>query len=150
MGEGDSLKQRVIKNRQDRTSAIEAIMRIDYPYVISVGREKQESSPQRRRYFALVDEWITEIKQHVDAASETSGYTPYEVRQIIHRELDYPQSALMASLDKTTAHNIIKLICGIPTSKGIGTKKFKNLETIMEATLSDVLGTVRKITGKMV
>ena len=142
------MKYRTITNQQDRDKAFKAIESLKYPYTLGVGHKK-ESEAQRSRYFALVDDWLDEVRKYINAASDSSGYTPFEVQEIISRELPFPQSGLMASLDKRTAHNIVKTVCGIPTSVGVGTKQFKKLETIMDATFAEILADVVNITRRM-
>lgn len=144
------MKQRLIQNKTDRDKAFSDITPIEFPYWLGISRDMKESDAQRSLYFATIDDFLREIRKYVNAASENSGHTPDEIRALVSHELPWPQSAIMTMLTKNAAHECLKIICGVPTTIGGGKKRFREqFQPILEATMADILGSVKAITGRM-
>lgn len=134
--------QRRIDSDQLRDRAIDDIRALSYPYFVTVTAEKTRSSSANARYWALMQENLDAITATVERLSEETGHTPLEIRRHIAAQLTPEHAAILYAVKKEAAHEILKLICGVPTSTRLGTKKFKKFEAIMEATLADILGEV--------
>ena len=143
------MKQRHIKTPQDRDNAIKAVMSLDFPYVMGIGEEKIRSSSANARYWATLNDYIDQLTAAVYQVAEYTGYTPLEARRIVAQKLMPEQGAILFATKAEAVHDMIKLICGVPTSTRLGTKKFQKFEAIMETTITEIVGEVNAIAGRI-
>lgn len=137
------MSERLIESTEDRRSAIEAIMGIDFPYRILISPKKLRSDAQNARYWSDLQWHIDEIRQIISASSGRTGFTPLEIRKMIAMNISPEHTWLLFSTKKEALHDALKVICDVPTSTRLGTKAFMKFETIMENQMAEVLGEVK-------
>lgn len=137
------MKSRLITTEKQRSAAMAALLRLDFPYTLSVSHDKPRSEAANARYWATLDEHLFQINDALQRLSDHTGHTPMELKQIISADITPQQAQILWALEKNGVHKALKEACHIPTSKKLGTKAFHKFDTIMEATLSEVLGEVR-------
>lgn len=143
------MKQRTIKTTQDRDKAIDAIMRLSLPFVIGVGEERLRSNSANSRYWCEIKEILDKMQANIAYISDETGYTPIEVRRMIAERLPPEYSAILYSRTEKAAHDVIKTICGVPTSTRLGTKAFSKFEQIMETTITEAASAVEVVVGEL-
>lgn len=136
------MKERQIKTEQERENAIMRIRKLPLPFVVGVAKEKTRSTAQNSRYWANLDFYLDKIQRSILVIADHTGYTPIEVRRLIAERLTPEQSALLYAVTQKAAHDVIKTICGVPTSTRLGTKQFMKFEEVMENTLTEAAGAV--------
>ena len=99
--------------------------------VIVRPHEKPRSGPQNSRYWASLTQYLKEIDHAIKRISDSTGYTPLEVKRLIAKEMPPEYIAILFAKSPETAHDVLKEICGIPSSTRLGTKKFMDFETVM-------------------
>ena len=143
------MKTRPIQNDTQRQNAINAILKLPYPYELGVSK-KLRTDGQNRRYWASLEEYLDQIKQAIDRVVDHTGYTPLEVRRLVAKELQPEQIAILFSLRKEVAHDVLKIIAGIPTSTRLNTKEFGKFEEQVMGIMIDIVGEVNNITRGMI
>ena len=136
------MSERLIETPEQRADAINAIAGLELPYRITISPKKQRSNAQNAKYWAGLQYHIDEVSAAIAKISDKTGYTPLEVRRIVAASATPEHALMIYSIKKESIHEALKLICDIPTSVKLGTKKFMEFETIMEAQMADVLGLV--------
>ena len=138
------MKQRSIETADQLRKAVTDLAALDHyrPFVLTITSGKKiRSESQSKRYFANLDYWLEQISHAIHKVEE-NGYTNLEARNVIARELPESHAAVLYVRKAEAAHEIIKLICGIPTSTRLGTKSFMKFEDIMEQTMSEIIGEI--------
>jgi len=137
------MSERLIETPEQRADAINAIMGLDLPYRIAISPKKLRSNAQNAKYWAGLQWHIDEVSQAIGKISDYTGHTPLEIRKLIASNMSPDHTVMLFSLKKEAVHETLKLICDIPTSVKLGTKKFMEFESIMEQQMADVLGEVK-------
>lgn len=136
------MSERLIETPEQRTNAINAIMGLELPYRIAISPKKLRSDAQNAKYWAGLQYHIDEVSAAIKRISDYTGHTPLEIRKLIASTMSPEHTIMLFSLKKEAVHETLKLICDIPTSVKLGTKKFMEFEAIMEAEMASVLGEV--------
>lgn len=145
------MKQRPVQNEQQLQQACTDLLRLGghLPFVITVTEGKRiRTSAQNARYWLDMEFFLSEIRESVYRLAEHTGYTDAETRWVIAEELPVEQRAILFCLSKEAAHEVIKQICGIPTSTRLGTKDFMRFEERLAQTMSEILGQINAITAR--
>jgi hypothetical protein len=102
--------------------------------------ERTRSLPQNSRYWATLTELLNSINQTISVIAGDTGYTAIEIKRLIAKELSPEQIAILFARTPEVAHEVLKEICGIPTSTRLGTKEFIAYEERMEQTIAEIAG----------
>lgn len=138
-------KHFILRTEAVKHAAAEFILNLpDQPMqeVVVRDHEKTRTLPQNARYWASLNEYLKQISASVNQIADYTGHTPLEARRIIARELEPEYVAILFSNTAEAAHDILKLIVGIPTSTRLGTKKFTQFHERMEQTIALIAGEV--------
>ena len=139
-------KHFILNGEFQRHTAAEYILNLpDAPVLEVVVREytKPRTESQNSRYWATLTDGLRNISTIVAALSDRAGYTPLEVRRIIAGDIKEPErAAMMFVMKPEAAHEILKMIVGIPTSTKLGTKKFAEFHDQMEMEMAEIVGEV--------
>jgi len=143
----------IIRSTDIQERAIEAVRQVkidkDHPVeVIIRPHEKIRSLPQNSRYWATLTELLNRIQRAVHVVSEFTGYSPLEVKRLLAADMPAEYSAILFCPKPEPAHEVMKEICGIPTSTRLGTKKFMAFEERMEQVMADIEGYVNAFERK--
>ncbi len=106
------------------------------------------TTPQNSRYWATLTEFLRLLHQTVQTVADNTGYSPLEVKRLIAADLLPEQVAILYARTPEVAHDVIKEICGIPTSTRLGTKKFSEFDERMTAVVSEIAGIVQAFSDK--
>lgn len=142
----------IITTPRIQANAIESIV-LDEQHPVEVivrPHEKKRTTAQNSRYWAGLTQFHKELQAMVQAASDHTGYDPAEVREHIAHNLPTRQALILFARKPEVIHEVLKDICGIPTSTRLGTKKFMEFEEQMERAMAEVMGTVNDVTARMV
>jgi hypothetical protein len=105
--------------------------------------EKTRTDGQNRRYWSDLTHQLDLLAQEIKSISDHTGYTPLEVRKLIAKDLEPEHAALLFTLSPEAAHEVLKVISGIPTSTRLGTKEFSQFEDRMIQIVAEIVGQVR-------
>lgn len=109
--------------------------------------EKTRSLAANSFHWASLTEYLRQINQIVSRISDNTGYTPLEVKREIARTMQPEHIAILYARTPETAHDVLKEVCGIPTSTRLGTKKFHEFDETMETTMAQIIGEVMAFEG---
>ena len=110
--------------------------------VIVRPHEKLRSTIANSRHWATLTDYLKQITQSIEKISTQTGYTPLEIKRLIAKEMPPEHIAILFARSPETAHDVLKEICGIPTSTRLGTKKFHEFDETMEQTIAEIMGQV--------
>ena len=136
----------VIRSKETRSAALKAVSEItSEPLMEVVIREhtKTRTDGQNRRYWADLTGQILAMNADIEILSQHTGYSNIEARRLVAKTLQPEEAAILFCRTPEAAHEILKLIAGIPTSTRLGTKKFAEFEDRMVQIVADIVGTVR-------
>lgn len=140
------MKQRTILNQDHLTKACADLARLggNLPLVITVTEgTKIRSSGQNARYWAEVQYFMEQINETIEQAANESGHTEFEIKKILAEQLPIEQSVILFARKPEVVHDILKGICGIPTSTRLGTKDFMKFEDRLTQVMSEIIGNIR-------
>jgi len=137
------MSERLIETPEQRTDAINAIAALELPYRIQISPKKLRSNAQNARYWDGLQWHIDEVNAAIGRISDHTGHTPLEIRKLIATGMSPEHTIMLFSLKKEAIHDTLKLICDVPTSTRLGTKKFMEFEGVMEQQMAEVLGEVK-------
>lgn len=143
------MKQRTAYNQQDLDEAANRIRSLGghLPVVVTVTEGKRtRTSAQNARYWSSLTELLEQISEAIREVAEHTGYTDLEVRQIVAADMPAEQVAILYCRKPEAAHEVMKMICNIPTSTRLGTKAFTKFEARLEQTMSEIIGNITAIT----
>lgn len=147
------MKQRTITTAEQLNDAANSLRLLGgrLPIIVTVTEGTEiRSDGQNKRYWADMQYFLEQIDEAVERLTDNYGYTNIEVRREIAREMqkEYPPeySMVLFARTKEVAHEIMKMICNIPTSTRLGTKEFQKFDTIRERTMVELLGIINAIT----
>ena len=141
----------LLTDAHNRAKAAEFVLNIsDEPVMEVIVRpfKRSRTLPQNSRYWASLDEYLDQIGRQIDSVATTTGYTQLEVRRLIAREMPPEYVAILFARTAEVAHEVLKAICGIPTSTKLGTKEFSEFDEKMEFTIADIVGHVNAFANK--
>lgn len=146
-GTKGEMKQRTIHNEEQRQKASQALLGIKPPFVVTVTEgTKIRTEGQNSRYWADMEFLLEQIDEAVERLSDEFGYTNIEVRREIAKgmlnEYQPECSAILFVRNKEAAHEVIKMICNIPTSTRLGTKAFQKFDGVRERVMAELLGAI--------
>jgi len=101
------------------------------------------------RYWATLTEYLNQIRAAIMALCDHTGHTPMEIRRSIAQTMPIEYGVLLFVDDPEPAHGVLKKIYGVPTSTRMTKKNFQTFHDRMEATMSEVLGTVNAYGAKL-
>jgi hypothetical protein len=142
------MKQRIILNDDDLKKAAQDLMALSgrTPFVITVTEgTKIRSTGQNSRYWCDIQYFMDELRGAIEQAEEQTGHTNIEIRHILAEQMPIEQAVILFARKPETVHEILKDICGIPTSTRLGTKAFMKFEDRLAQVMSEIIGTVRAI-----
>ena len=147
------MKQRTIANEEQQQKAAQALLGIKkFPFVVTVTEgTKTRTDGQNSRYWANMDNFLSEINDAVEMYAERVGETNIQARREIairiEEKYDCPVEymAILFIRTKEAAHEVMKMICNIPTSTRLGTKEFQKFEGILEMTMAEILGLINSV-----
>ena len=142
------MKTRIITTDAQRANAINAILKLPYPYEIGVAH-KLRSLGQNARYWASLEEMLDQVQQAVNKVTE-GGYNQLEARRLIAKDLEPEQVAILYSPNKEVAHSVLKMINWVPSTTRLGTKEFMQYEEVMFKTMSEIVGEINAIADRMI
>ena len=120
----------------------------DKEYLLTIEEKiKTRSISQNARYWVTLDEYLSDIERRIKEVADYSGHTILEVKKLICQELAIEYAAIILTLKPDPTHEILKIICGVPTSTRLGTKAFKEFEERMIETLAQIAGQVNQVTS---
>ena len=140
------MKQRTITTQEQLEKAILALKGLSdrLPIVITVTEgTKTRTSAQNARYWAEVQYFMSELNEILAQAAEESGYTQIEMRRLVAEQLPVEQAVILYARKKEVVHDVLKDICGIPTSTRLGTKEFSRFDEVLAQTMSEIIGNIR-------
>ena len=136
------MPERLIETPEQRTDAINAIAGLELPYRITISPKKERSNAQNNMWWSALEFHICQIAQAVTKISDYTGHTPLEIRRMIALQVSPEQSLMIYALKKEALHEALKLICCIPTSTRLGTKKFSEFHGVMEMEMANLMAEV--------
>lgn len=140
------MKQRSITNEQQLRQASQDLLKLGghLPVVLTVTEgTKTRTSSQNARYWSEVQFFMGEINDAIDQAAESAGYTNLEMRKVVAEQLPIEQAVILFCRTKEAVHDVLKQICGIPTSTRLGTKEFSKFDSVLAQTMSEIVGNIR-------
>ena len=146
------MKRFILSSEQIKQNAMRFLQDISIDQnmeVVFQEHEKIRTTPQNSMYWAALDYYLKMITRSVENVAKHTGHTPLDIRRLIAKELDTDQATILFIRSKEAVHDYMKTIFNIPTSTRLGTKKFSQFEEQMEATLSDIVGTINAIAARM-
>lgn len=141
------MKQRTITNEQQLRQASADLLKLggNLPVVITVTEGSRiRTNSQNAKYWAEVQYFMQEIESMISTAADESGYTSLELKRIVAEDLPIEQAAILFVRKPEAVHDILKGICGIPTSTKLGTKAFMKFENVLSQTMMEIIGNIRK------
>lgn len=115
------------------------------PFVVTITQGKKiRTDSQNSRYWAMLNENLNMVNEAINTVEE-NGYTNLEARKVIANEIPAEHAAILFVRKAEAAHEILKIVCGIPTSTKLGTKEFIRFEEQMEQTLYEIVGSIRSV-----
>lgn len=141
----------VLRTDREKHAAAEYLLNLpEKPLqeVVVRDHEKTRTLPQNARYWATLNEHLKQIARDVHRIADYTGYSPLEARRVIAREMEPEYIAILFSHTAEAAHDILKLIVGIPTSTRLGTKKFTEFHERMEQTIALIAGEVNRFVAR--
>lgn len=142
------MSQHLARTPDDVDIIIDAILKQDLPYSVTIGPEKIRSTAQNSRYWVTLTNALNDIRIVIERLVNETGHTYFEMQSFIAGQLDPEQVAVLYAVTPEAAHEVIKKINGVPTSTRLGTKKFQEFEEIMEVTITDVAAEVNRVAGE--
>lgn len=109
--------------------------------------EKTRSTNQNSRYWASLTHYLKEINEIIERVREHTGYELPEIRREIARTMPTEHALILFAMKPEVAHDILKMICNVPTSTRLGTKAFMTFEETMERTIAEIAGEVKAFEG---
>ena len=140
------MAQRIVKTREELVRAAEDILNLpEGEYRILVERlEPIRTDGQNKRHWVMIDELMRQINETVERVSGRTGYTPLEVKRLAAQGMPPEHIAILYARTREVVHEVLKAICGIPTSTRLGTKKFAEFDDKLEMVVAEVLGEVKR------
>ncbi len=141
----------IISSHDIAARAAETILNLpDSPLHEVVVREhiKNRTPPQNSRYWVSLNEHLRQMNLAVELISNRTGYTPLEVRRLIAKDMPAEYIAILFARTAESAHEVMKAICGIPTSTKLGTKKFSEFDDLMANTIAEIMGYINAVMDK--
>ena len=142
------MNSRDITTPEQLEKAIKALRKVELPFVITVGAQKVRSNAANASYWADLQFHLDEVSSALELASEATGHTVLELRQMIAKATTPEYSLLIFSIKKESLHEHLKIICDIPTSTRLSKKFFAKFYTIMQAHMTSLLAEVYALTGE--
>jgi hypothetical protein len=148
------VRERPIQNEQQLIKASQDLLKLKdhLPLLLTVTQgNKLRTKGQNDRYWANMDDFLYEINEAVEMYAERVGETNIQARREIairiEEKFDCPVEymAILFVRTKEAAHEIMKMICNIPTSTRLGTKEFQKLGGILEMTMAEILGLINSV-----
>ena len=142
------MKQRQILNDNDLKKAVQDLSGLSghFPFVITITEgTKIRSIGQNSRYWCEVQYFMDELRSLIEQAEEQTGHTNIEIRHILAGQMPIEQAVILFARKPETVHEILKDICGIPTSTRLGTKSFAKFDERLAQVMSEIIGNVRGI-----
>lgn len=141
-----------IKTEKDRQELLLKFSHasLDRPIQVETWYADTRSEGQGKRYWAGLDEHIFQLHAAIEAVSDYTGYTPYEVRRLVAKDLQPEHVGILYALDSKIAHKCLKDVCGVPSSARLGTKEFSKFDLIMEQTITEIVATVKSIANQII
>ena len=143
----------IIRTKELRSAAAKAVLAIQASPICEVvirPHVKTRTDGQNARYWADLTEQLRQLCQEIDSMSDHTGYTPLEVRRMAAKGLSPEHTAILYTHSPEAAHEVLKVINGIPTSTRLGTKAFMKFEGIMIMNVAEVVGAVRSLARRAV
>lgn len=147
------MKMRTATEQKDLDESADIIKGLGayLPLVITITEGKRiRTDGQNRRYWSNLSNLLQEIRQAISQVSEHTGYSEFEVRKLVADELPIEQAAILFVRTPEAAHEILKMLVGIPTSTRLGTKAFSKFEMRLEQTMMEIIGNINAITRRAV
>lgn len=142
------MKQRTITTAEQLNDAANSLRLLGgrLPIVVTVTEgTKTRTGGQNRRYWADMDFFLEQIDEAIEQFAEQAGYTNFEARRVVAEFLEPQHAAILFVRKKEAAHEILKMICNIPTSTRLGTKSFQKFERVLEQTMAEILGSINSV-----
>jgi len=140
------VKQRVLLKQADLDRAARDISGLggSLPLVITITEgTKTRTSPQNARYWAEISYFMDELNNVIEQKADETGYSNIEVRKILAEKLPIEQAIILFAKKSEIVHQVLKDICGIPTSTKLGTKDFVKFEDRLSQTMTEIIGNIR-------
>ena len=129
--------------RANASAYVQALLIEKIPWQVRIARvERTRTVGQNSRYWATLTETLRRLRAHVHTLADESGHTPLEIRRLLATELEPENVALLFVRTPEAAHEIVKMICDVPTSTRLNTRKFMAFEDRMVAVLGELIGHV--------
>lgn len=100
---------------------------------------KTRTLPQNSRYWVSLTEYMRQIDAVIKQIEDFTGYDSISIRRHLASKMDFEYGLILAAKKPEVVHEVLKDICGVPTSTKLGTKAFKDFEERMLAVLSEVI-----------
>lgn len=136
----------IVRSQAIRAQAAKAVLAItEAPLMEVIVREhvSTRTDAQNRHYWFSLGEELRQLNESIHQIANQTGHTPLEVRRFVAADLAPEQVAILYASSSEAAHEVLKLIHGIPTSTRLGTKAFMAFEERMIQTVAEVVGAVR-------
>ena len=146
------MKQRYVETKDNLDRLALDVMGLEHslPFYVTITKhEKARSNAANSRYWCELKEILDKMQANIVYISDETGYTPIEVRRMIAEKLPPEYSAILYSRTEKAAHDVIKTICGVPTSTRLGTKAFSKFEQIMETTITEAASAVEVVVSEI-
>jgi len=108
--------------------------------------EKTRTLGQNARYWATLSEHLRQINATVNQIASDSGHTPLEIKRGLAGQLAPEEIAILFATRPEVAHEVLKMVCNIPTSTRLGTKKSIEFEERVTAAMDGILALARGLT----
>lgn len=116
------------------------------PFVITITEGKKiRTDGQNKRHWVEIEHFMGEINEAIDRISESTGYTPAEVKVLATSYMPPEHMGILYARTKKAVHDELKAICNIPTSTRLGTKAFSKFDEILEMTIAQIVGEINSI-----
>ena len=139
------MKIRTLRTREDLSKASRDLVLLEghLPMVMTLSKgEEIRSEGQNARHWCMIQDLINLIQTTVENVSEHTGETPFAIMREIASGMPPEHVAFLYVRKPVAAHDILKMICNIPTSTRLGTKEFSRFDEILDATVAEIVGEI--------
>jgi len=98
------------------------------------------TTPQNALYWSALNDRLAEVGRLVGMVADNSGHSNLEARRALAHGLPGEVAALLFVHSGEAAHEILKLIHGIPTTTKLSKRTFTEFYDRMETTFADLVG----------
>ncbi len=144
----EAVKERSILTPSDLSkAAADLYCLVDHlPFVMTITSGKRiRTGGQNSVYWIDIRHFMGQIRGAVAEMAEESGHTPLEIKRIIAADMQPEYVGILFARTELVVHEMLKMICDIPTSTKLGTKEFHKFDERLAETMAQIIGEIRAL-----